>query len=218
MHLNTPVRRVDWSGRGVVVQSAAGDLQVQAAIVTASTGVLASGAIEFTPALPDWKQLAFDDLPMGLLAKVALQFGPDHFGLDADTWLVRDALAGRPCSFCAGRWQQHDPGLLRRRSGLGTGRPGTARGAGLRADPSLASAGKQDQKQLSPRAFHPLGTKRAYAGAPPGSAGARNKAARPLGKRVFFASEAMGGAFAQTCDGAWMSGEAVARQVAHGLP
>ncbi len=222
VRLNTPVRALDWSGRGVVVATDAGDIRARAALLTPSTGVLGSGAIRFAPALPLWKQQAFDDLPMGLLAKVALQFGADHFGIDDDSWLVRDTPAGRAMFFLC--WPLGSNMIIGFAGGdlawelEGMG----ARAARAHALAALAGLlGSGVRRHFRHAVFTDWGrnpwTLGAYAGAPPGSAGARADAARPLGKRLFFAGEAMGGAHAQTCAGAWLSGQRAAREVARAL-
>ncbi len=84
IRLNTPVTRVDWAGPGgrVSVHTANGTLTANTCIVTVSTGVLASGALRFEPALPPEIQDSIDALPMGLALKVALRAnGPDRLDL-----------------------------------------------------------------------------------------------------------------------------------------
>ena len=75
IRLNTPVTRVRWGGPGgaVAVETARGVLTAGACIVTASTGVLASGALAFDPPLPARVSEAVHSLPMGLAMKVALR-------------------------------------------------------------------------------------------------------------------------------------------------
>ena len=52
IRLNTPVTRLRWNGPGgrVTVETPRGSLSARAAILTVSTGVLASGALAFEPA------------------------------------------------------------------------------------------------------------------------------------------------------------------------
>ncbi len=64
------------------VETASGTIRADRCIVTVSTGVLAAGAIRFTPALPVAVQEAVDGLPMGVLNKVALRAaGADRLDL-----------------------------------------------------------------------------------------------------------------------------------------
>ena len=82
VRLGVPALAVDWSGPGVAVETPAGTIRADACIVTVSTGLLASGAIRFTPALPVAVQEAIDGLPMGVLNKVALRAaGADRLDL-----------------------------------------------------------------------------------------------------------------------------------------
>src|SRR6201747_504391 len=50
--LATPATRLSWSGRDVTVETAVGKIAARAAIVTASSNVLTSGALKFAPELP----------------------------------------------------------------------------------------------------------------------------------------------------------------------
>ena len=54
----------------------------------------------------------------------------------------------------------------------------------------------------------------AYAAARPGMAGARDVLAMPVNESIYFAGEALGGPLIQTCAGARLSGESVARAIA----
>src|SRR5262249_34228864 len=49
IQLSTPVKRIDWGGRWVEVQTQKGDLRARAVIITASTRVLGAGKIRFHP-------------------------------------------------------------------------------------------------------------------------------------------------------------------------
>ncbi|KAG1700495.1 Lysine-specific histone demethylase 1 3 [Nymphon striatum] len=82
--LNSPVSKIDWSGSGVTAETPNGKIRAKCCVITTSPGVLNSGAIEFSPNLPDWKQQAIENLPMGLLAKIALEFDGERgkFGWD----------------------------------------------------------------------------------------------------------------------------------------
>jgi monoamine oxidase len=57
----------------------------------------------------------------------------------------------------------------------------------------------------------------AYAAARPGCAAARKTLMEPVGNRIFFAGEALGGSLVQTCAGARLSGEAAALKVGDAL-
>jgi monoamine oxidase len=70
-----PVATVCWTPDGVTVVAADGRaLSARAAIATLPFGVLASGAVEFVPSLPESKRRAFADLVMGPVMKLLLRF------------------------------------------------------------------------------------------------------------------------------------------------
>jgi monoamine oxidase len=73
VRLNSPVSILRWDGaHGVTAIGSFGQVTARKVIITAPTGVLASGAIRFDPALPHAKQTALANLPMGALEKVAM--------------------------------------------------------------------------------------------------------------------------------------------------
>lgn len=222
VRLNTPATKVDWSGQGVAVETSAGTIRAKACIVTVSTGVLAAETIRFDPVLPDWKRSAIDNLPMGLLAKVALQFDGERFGLTSNNWLtywVPDEVPAEASYFLT--WP-FDFDVMIGFVGGEFGWQLSAAGQNEAVDFALGEivkiVGSDARKHfvkghLTGWASDPL-TLGAYASASPGHHGARAELARPLGNRVFFAGEAMAGANITLCGGAYLSGEAVALDVA----
>ena len=78
--LNTKVERIEYSNKGVAVETSRGTIQARSVLSTVSNGILASGEIEFSPALPDWKFEAVSGLPMGTLNKICIHFDKDIFG------------------------------------------------------------------------------------------------------------------------------------------
>lgn len=74
VRLGCPVAGVKHGVKGVTVQTAQGELQADAAIVTVPLGVLKSGALKFQPELPRAKRDAIERLGVGCLAKLALFF------------------------------------------------------------------------------------------------------------------------------------------------
>ncbi len=78
IHLNTVVKRIDWSGSDVRVEAsnAVGDLVYRAdrVVIALPLGVLQSGKVIFSPALPAEKQDAIDRLIMGVAIKLLYVF------------------------------------------------------------------------------------------------------------------------------------------------
>jgi monoamine oxidase len=72
VQLGTPVRRVDWSGRVVMLETNAGTLRAKAIILTVPPSVIAADGIAFTPALPQRKLAAAHGLPLGVDNKLFL--------------------------------------------------------------------------------------------------------------------------------------------------
>ncbi|MCP5075453.1 MAG: FAD-dependent oxidoreductase [Rhodobacteraceae bacterium] len=220
--LNAPATRIDWSGNGVAVETPQGTLRAKTCIVTVSTGVLGASAIKFTPSLPTWKQQAVDDLPMGLLAKITLQFDGERMGFTSDNWLtywVRDQMPAKACYFLT--WPFDFDLMIGFIGGafgweLSKAGPEVAIDFALGEVVKIAGSKARDhfvKGHLTGWADNPL-TLGAYAAARPGRYGAREELARPLGDRVLFAGEAMAGPYVALCGGAYMSGEAVAKKVA----
>lgn len=219
--LNCAATAIDWSGEGVTVETTDGTISAAACIVTVSTGVLASGVIQFTPTLPVEKQEAITDVPMGLFTKIALQFDGERFGLTDNNWLSYDLpkeQTGKGCFFIT--WPTG--------TDLAVGMLGgdhawdvTSKGPDVAIDLALetfaglvgSDAGKHFVKghmsdwHANP---HTLG---AYAAARPGRFAARDVLKAPLGRRVFFAGEAVAVPLAALCSGAHLSGEAAAEVV-----
>ena len=221
VELATPVTAVAWDGaHGVRIENARGTVHAAACIVTASTGVLASGAIRFTPALPQPVQAAIAGLPMGLLSKIALRaVGQDRCGVVANTGLVQRMSANGPSiAFIAWpRGLDHVVGFVGGRAAWSVASdPATAEalarselramlgGAAQFADGAVVTGWGNDPFTLG-----------SYAYAPPGQAGMRRQleAAFPA-ERLLFAGEACRTVgLAGTVGGAFLSGELAAARL-----
>lgn len=80
VHVNTPVRAIDWSATGVALDTGRETVTAKTAILTASVGVLASDTIHYARPLPARVREALDCLPMGTVNRIAVQFDGDVFG------------------------------------------------------------------------------------------------------------------------------------------
>ncbi|MBI1252990.1 MAG: NAD(P)-binding protein [Hyphomonas sp.] len=218
----TVVTGIDWSGPGVIVRTQKGDIRADAAVVTVSTGVISSGRIKFTPGLPVGVRQAFDDLPMGLLTKIALQTDGARFGLLENAFVTRaidEPLPARSAFFlsfpigfdlCVGfvggshAWEIE--------------KAGEEAAIAFAIDELASMLGSDVRRHIRKGRMTNWGsnpwTRGAYAAARPGRHAARAVLSSPLGDRVFFAGEALGGAYPALLSGAHMSGEAAARQAA----
>lgn len=219
--LSSPVERIAWGGRGVEVTTPKGTIAARAAILTVSTGVLQAERIAFDPALPTEKLQAIDGLPMGLLAKIPLQFDGERFGIAPNTWLSYKPQSDRVAYFLA--WP-FDSNLM---IGFVGGRFGWA----LSQESDLATIdfaltelakifGGAVRRHIVKGGFTRWATDPdmlgSYAHQRPGWPGARQALGLPLG-RLFFAGEATAGGFAMTCGGAFRSGERAAEEAIQAL-
>lgn len=96
-HVNTRVQRIVERPDRVEVETNRGTIRAQAAIVTVSAGVLASGAIGWDPALPEATQQAVRRISMGYLEKVALSLKASSpvLDLEPDSLVVTRVEVGR---------------------------------------------------------------------------------------------------------------------------
>jgi len=220
--LNTPATGVDWRGAGVVVQTPAGNISAKACIVTVSTGVLNAGSIKFTPVLPQWKQASIANLPMGLLAKITLQFDGENFGLVPNQWLtywVGNEMPAEACYFLT--WPFGSDlmvGFVGGEFGWQLSAAGSAAAVDFALEQVVKMFGSSARDHfvkghLTEWAENPW-TLGAYAAARPGQYDARAGLAKPVAERIFFAGEAVATPYVQLCGGAYLSGESVARDVA----
>jgi monoamine oxidase len=223
--LGTPVTAIDYSGPDVSVTTGGrhpGTIRAKAVIVTVSTGVLAAGAIRFTPDLPAATQGAVADVPMGLLAKIPLQIpGINHYldgigpydnvlqegdGLDDIYFLAWPWDSDLMVGFVGGKlaWDLSKQG---QRAAIAYAREKLTRIFGTNI------ARRVTRGLLTPWGTDPL-ARGAYSAAKPGKHASRLALAQPIEEKVFFAGEAVapGGMFA-TCSGAYMSGTTVAHRI-----
>ncbi len=219
--LATPVSRLDWGGRAVVLATPRGTIRAKAAIVTVSTGVLAAGGISFAPALPDMTAAAIAALPMGLLSKVALRAaGEDRLDLPPSSFVER-RLAARGEPFMAfnawPRGRDHVIGFIGGETAWALACEGAlaaedfaraelTRLFGARAARAFAPGAVVTDWGSDPRF---LG---AYAYPLPGAAAARLTLATPLAEgRLTFAGEACHPTLAGTVAGALITARTAAR-------
>ncbi len=217
VRLATPATRISWGGpQGVAIDTPRGTLQARAAIIAVPVGVLAAEIPRFDPVLPDWKQAAIANLPMGSCNKIALGFTRNVFGDLSGTMLMPDLGADRSVE------------LVIREGGRDTvvamfngpfAKELAAEGAQAGADYTvnlLAEIFGNDVRAAMLDRFisadwdHDPWIRGCYAAANPGHADARAVLARPVEDRLFFAGEATHDRFMGDVHGAHLSGEAAA--------
>ena len=216
--LETPVRRIRYGGPGVVLETGKGEVSARACVVTVSTGVLRAGSIAFDPVLPDWKETAIADVPMGMLAKIPLVLDGERFGLNPFEDILCEQRSNQDIYFLAFPF---DFNLVIGFVGGDFGWEMSAAGRNVAVDFSTGAlkrmfgndAAKHVVKgELSRWASNPW-VRGAYSAARPGRTVARRELGRPVANRLFFAGEALAGEFAQTVGGASLSGQHTANEV-----
>jgi monoamine oxidase len=89
--LSTPGIRLSWSGREVTVETQAGKIAARAAIITASSNVLTSGALKFTPDLPKRTLDAASKVSLGSYDHIVLQLPGNPLGLSRDDVVIEQS-------------------------------------------------------------------------------------------------------------------------------
>ena len=221
--LNTKATRIDWSGEGVIVETDQGSIRARAVVVTVSTGVMASGAIVFSPVLPARKQESFERISMGLYNHITLQFSEDVFGMGPDGYLlfrmapdrrgfgVLTNAGGHGLAYCdvGGSWARDlEEESAEARIDYAMGELRGMLGSGIDSRFVKGAVTSWGQNPLT------LGS---YASAEPGAHDMRSVLRQPVGDRIFFAGEACHRSLWATAAGARLSGEEVARDVARKL-
>ena len=220
IRLGTTVSAVDWSGRGVALETDAGRIEARAVLVTAPVMVMRDpAALAFAPALPDAVRAAIDGFLPGYYEHVVLDWpaspfrGADRFAsvagdrpapgvfsridgsafhyLVLDTAAVRAVDHHRDTADAARRYARAAIGRLFGRENLrGLAAPAVTE---WRHDPLARGS---------------------WAVVPPGHAGARASLRHPVGERLWFAGEALSRDQWGTVGGAWAEGERAADAIA----
>jgi monoamine oxidase len=217
--LNARAERINWSGTGVAVETPKGTVRARLALLTVSTGMLASGEIAFSPGLPDWKLEALAGLPMGTENKMGIAFDKDVFGPDGrghhTVW-----SDGGPSSKVDVNGMGFDSVSVftggRHAIWLEKQGPQACRDFAVDA---IAQIFGNDIRRHVARAITTAWnsepwTRGSWACALPGQAHQRTQLARAIDDHLFFAGEATEIGGQGTCDGAYRSGLRAAREIA----
>lgn len=219
VQLSTNVTKIVWGGPYVAVETNRGTVRGRRVIITVSTGVLAFGNIEFEPELPLQYMQAFFDLPMGMLTKLPIQISRKHLGLAP----FEDLLIERPARndiyfLCFPFDLDLMVGFVGGDFAWELSVAGEAAGVDFAVDRLAGIFGSEVRKHWTKAMMTNWGAeptvRGAYAAARPGRAGARDVLSTPINERIYFAGEAVAGPLIQTCGGARLSGEKVAREIA----
>jgi len=219
VELNTEVTKIDWSGKGVRVETSRGTLEAKAVVLTPSTGLLASGKIQFDPVLPVEKVEAINAFTMGVYNHVAMMFRSDIFGLGPDGYpqpanrtIDQPALASNVSG--SGLCMLWTGGDLSR--DLEAAELAAAVDYGLEQVKSMLGA--QIEREFVKGNFTRWGqdpwSLGSYASKQPGLPGNRAALRAPVGDRLFFAGDQCHELVSSTIAGAHESGIETANAVA----
>jgi monoamine oxidase len=216
IRLSTPVTRIETWRRGrVTVETPKGNIVARAAIVTASTSVLAAGKINFDPNLPRRYTDAIDHLRLGSYDRIALEMTGSPFGPQSDDLIFEKSDSVRTA------------GMLANVSGNQIcmidvagkfGRDLAAEGERAMADFAVEWLTKlygAEIRESVKRAYATRWNKEpfvlgAISAASPGDRSARSALMDPVRDRIWFAGEAVSETQWGTVGGAWQSGERAA--------
>src|SRR5262249_13882738 len=93
--LSTPASRIFWSNRDVSVDTPPGKMNTRAAIITASSNVLAASTIKFAPYLPKRALDAASKLSLGSYDKLARLLPGNPLGRSRDYILIEQSTSNR---------------------------------------------------------------------------------------------------------------------------
>src|SRR5882757_9831576 len=212
--LATPATRIAWSGRDVTVETPAGKIAARAAIVTASSNVLTSGALKFTPELPRRTLDAASKVSLGSYDHIALQLPGNPLGLARDDVVIEQSRDTRTAFMIA---NMGGSSLCSIDIAGSFGRDLSAQGEAAMVafavawltklfGSDVAKAVKKSSATRWKAAPFALG---AMSAASPGGQPSRKILMEPVGS-MFLAGEAAHEALWGTVDGAWESGERAA--------
>ena len=221
--LDCSVTTIDLSGKNVVLETAKGDIEARAVIVTVPTAVLASEQIALRPdGWPNQKLTAIDALPMGSVTQIGLRLKPGAMPAEF-VQLQNNRIEGSQV-YCL----MEEPKNLEWLLGTSDGELAIAYLGGVFSR-ELALAGEDAQVDWALQNFADLfgnSIKQSVTGscATPfdrepfigggyaycrfGAGNQRAALAEPIDERVFFAGEACSPDHPGTAHGAWLSGAA----------
>jgi monoamine oxidase len=211
--LNSPVERIRLKGDGVEVVTKSGTITGRTVLVTVSTNILSSGAITFEPGLPDSKQAAALELPLGIHNRIAILLkdmpAGDTEGQSSTVMLEDDEI---PLAIELGPYGlSHAVAVTGGRFGSWLERQGQQASVDYLSERILAAFGNDMAKHLTDRVIVTAWqgdpwTLGSYSAALPGSHQQRAVLGQPIENRIFFAGEATSTDFYSTCHGAYLSG------------
>ena len=214
--LETPVTRIDHSGKRLKIETAKGTLTAHQAIVTLPTALVADNENLFAPALPD-KTRAARGLPLGLADKLFMTLA------DAEEFEPNSRVFGHTDRVATASYQLRPFGRPMIEAYYGGSHAAALEMGGERAFFNFALSeltelfGSGFANRVKPIHMHRWSadpfSRGSYSYALPGMADCRAALAAAIDGRLFFAGEACSAGDFSTAHGAWFTGTAAAEQV-----
>lgn len=212
--LGQPATRIVWSGKDIAVETAVGRIAARAVIITASTNVLTSGKIRFTPDLPKRQMDAASKLSLGSYDHIALELPGNPLGLQRDDFIIEKSETNRTALLLANIASSP---LCTVDVGGSFGRDLSAQGDAAMVAFAIEWLTKLYGSDIKAAVKRSAVTRwnaspfvlGAVSAAAPGAQGSRRILTEPLGS-LFFAGEAAHETLWGTVGGAWDSGERAA--------
>lgn len=214
VELDCPVSSIDWSGSGVTVGTARGQVNARTVVVTAPMPVLDKGMLRFRPDLPGPTREAISGFLPGVYEHAILNWPSSPFRAPDRIAKLITSRASRGLLSRMDDSPFHYLELDYATVAAARGRDGLARltrdflreVVGGRAIRDLRVLTVTDW-QAEPWSLA------AWAVVPPGRAADRLTLSRPVGDRIWFAGEAVSRGMWGTVGGAWEEGERVGREI-----
>jgi monoamine oxidase len=200
-----------------------GTIVARAIIITASTSLISSGKIKFTPELPRRHLDAMEKLSLGSYDHIALELSENPLALQSDD-LVFEKSTGTQTAAILGNVSNTPIHLVEVAGSFG--RTLSAQGENAMTDFALdwltglygADVRKAVKRTHATRWNNDPWTLGAFSVAAPGAQGARRILAESLRDVVWFAGEAMHETLWGTVGGAWESGDRAADAALRKIP
>jgi monoamine oxidase len=215
IQFSSPVTRIQWGGRLVEAETRGTVLSARAAIVTVSTGVLASGTIKFQPGLPTRHAEAIGKLGLGSCEHVAIEFAGNPLGLRGDDLVFEKAADPRTAALHANvSGSRLCVVEVAGKLAADLAEDGEAAMTTFAVD-WLAGLFGSDLKRAVERTHATRWMKEpwvlgAFSAASPGGQWARTALSESLNEQLWFAGEAVHETLWGTVAGAWEAGERAA--------
>jgi monoamine oxidase len=218
--LATPATRIDWSGAGVIVETARGSLRAASVIVTTPIPLLQAGILRFFPEIPFEAASAIAALRPALYEHIVMSWpgGPFREGANRTVAFTGDSIAnlGLLANFDGGDLHYADLG-----GALLQDLPSEGDRAAFVRDFLAKRFGREEAARIAVLAASAWSVDPwaacAWTYAPPGAHGARAALREPVAERIYFAGEATSLSQWGTIGGAWAEGERAAMQAATAL-